>query len=971
MTRRRAALLAVVVAVLALWLGPRAIDWEGQRGRISALATGELGRPVVISGPLRLTLLPQPMIEASDVVVGGAPDDIGVAARALRVTLALPALMLGRLDPREVVLVGAEIRLPWPPGNAPALRPPPWLTTFDARIEQSRILVGEVALEDVAARVTSGGPMDAVRAIGAFAWRGQAMRFDAAIGRPGYDGIATFELGVEAEGARALARGVLLEDGGFDGRIEASGADLSLILPAPALAFRASGKLAVSAELLAADDMAIDLAGVPARGALALRLVPGPRLDIALNSARLDLDAWAAALRAAPPPVLPTALDLAAEVANFRGVTLRRLRGGVFREGERITLSDVAAILPGEMEVEIAGASAGQRLELALRFAGPDLRATLVTLGLPVPGTRPDRPRATEGRARLVIEDAQVAVPELTALVDGARLNGGGVWRYGARPNFGIGISVDQLDLDALFPDWTDWAAAGQRMAPVDGNLRVAAEAAMFRGHRLERVTVDAGLDAGRVAVRRLSGRMAGADLSVSGSVALFAAPRPADNAAAPRPADNAAARPADSAAAPRFSDLAIEARSAAAGGLLALLPSAWHPGTEFAEQPLALRITGAGPFDALALRVEGDLAELRLESQVTLDLMQMRGQGALTLRHPGAPRLLAALWPGQALGWIGEGSFSLIASLLAGPAGLSSENFELVAGQIRTRGALTLGVEGTRPSLAGRITAERLLLPEPPWRGREPLNLGLLDRFDAEIALTAQRLEVPDLPLIEDLRAGLRLAGGALRIGGIEARLSGGALSGEVTLAAGAAAAPRLQLALRATDAALTAPLLGLPVDVTSGRITEATLALDATGHSPDALAASLAGRLRIGIRDGALRGIDFAGLQAAYDLAEPEAALRQALLAGSTGFDRLDVTAGIAGGVAQLEQAALSSGNAGLAAATGQVDLARGMLDIAIIARPGPAEAPEVALRLHGLAAEPRRTLELADWLRWRASR
>ncbi len=954
MNGRRTAMLAVPLAILALWLGPRAIDWEGQRGRIATLATGELGRPVAISGPLRLTLLPRPMIEASDVLVGGAPGDIGVAARALRVTLALPALLVGRLEPREVVLVGAEIRLPWPPGNAPALRPPPWLTTFDARIEQSRILVGEVALENVAARLTSGGVMDAVRATGDFAWRGQAMRFEAAIGRPGYDGIATFELAVEAEGARAQARGVLVEDGGFDGRIEASGADLSLILPAPPLAFRASGKLTVSAELLAADDLAIDLAGIPARGALALRLLSGPRLDIALSSARLDLDAWAAATRAAPPPVLPTALDLAAESASFRGIALRRLRGGIFREGERVTLSDVAATLPGEMEIEIAGASAGQRLELALRFAGPDLRATLAALGLAVPGPQPDRPRATEGRARLVVEEAQLAVPELTALVDGARVNGGGVWRYGPRPNFGIGISVDQIDLDALLPDWADWMAAGQRLAAVDGNLRVAAESVAFRGHRLERVAVDAGLDAGRVGVRRLSGRMAGADLSASGSVALAAGPRPAEIAAAPR-----------------FADLAIEARSAAAGGLLAMLPPAWQPGPDFVEQPLALRITGAGPSDALALRVEGDLAELRLESQLTLDLPQARGQGALTLRHPGAPRLLAALWPGQALGWIGEGSFSLIATLLAGPAGVSSENFELVAGQIRSRGALTLGVEGPRPTLAGRITAERLLLPEPPWRGREPLALGLLDRLDADIALVAQRLEVPDLPVIEDLRAGLRLTGGELRIGGIEARLSGGAVSGEVTLGAGAAAAPRLQLALRATDAAITATLLGLPVDVSSGRITEAVLALDATGHSPDALAASLAGRLRIGIRDGALRGIDLAGLQAAFDLAEPEAALRQALLGGSTGFDRLDVTAGIAGGVAQLEQAALSSGNAGLATATGQVDLARGMLDIAIIARPGLAEAPEVALRLHGVAAEPRRTLELADWLRWRASR
>ncbi|MBR0655700.1 AsmA family protein [Plastoroseomonas arctica] len=945
MTRRRAAFLVGILAILALWLAPRAINWEGQRERIAALATRELGRPVAISGPLRLTLLPQPMIEASDVVVGGAPDDIGVAARALRVTLALPALLIGRLDPREVVLVGAEIRLPWPPGNAPALRPPPWLTTFDARIEESRVLMGEVALEDVAARVTSGGSLDAVRATGAFAWRGQAMNFAAAIGRPGYDGIATFELSVAADGARAQVRGVLVEDGGFDGRIEASGPDLSLVLPAPPIAFRAAGKLQVSAELLAADDIAIDLAGVPARGALALRLVPSPRLDIALSSARLDLDAWAAALRAAPPPVLPTALDLAAEVASFRGVPLRRLRGGVFREGERVTLSDVAAILPGEMAVDIAGASAGQRLELSLRFAGPDLRTALTALGLPLPGTRPDRQRAVEGRARLVLEEAQFAMPEMNALVDGARLTGGGVWRYGARPSVGIGIAVDRLDLDTLLPDAADWQVAGQRLGGIDGNLRIAAEVVALRGQALERVTLDAGFEAGRIAVRRLSARAAGADLAVSGSVALGAVPR--------------------------FADLSIEATASTAGGLLALLPATWQPGAAFAEQPLALRFNGAGPADALALRIEGDLAELRVEAQVTLDLAQARGQGALTLRHPGAPRLLASLWPGQELGWIGEGSLSVIAGFLVGPAGASSENFELVAGQIRTRGTLTLGLDGPRPVLAGRIAAERLMLPEPPWRGREPLSLDLLGRFDAEIALTAQRLEVPDLPVMEDLRVGLRLAGGEFRASGIEARMAGGALAGEWSLTLAPAEAPRLRASLRLTDAALTGALLGLPIDVTSGTISEAALALEAIGHSPDALAAGLAGRVRIGIRDGALRGIDLAALQAAFDLPEPEAALRQSLLSGNTGFDRLDVVAELAGGIAHIEQAAIAAGNAGLATAAGQVDVARGTLDVAITARPGAAEAPEVALRVQGLVADPRRTLELSDWLRWRAAR
>ncbi|MDB5383693.1 MAG: hypothetical protein JWO26_3325, partial [Rhodospirillales bacterium] len=303
--------------------------------------------------------------------------------------------------------------------------------------------------------------------------------------------------------------------------------------------------------------------------------------------------------------------------------------------------------------------------------------------------------------------------------------------------------------------------------------------------------------------------------------------------------------------------------------------------------------------------------------------------------------------------------------------AGASSENFELVAGQIRTRGTLTLGLDGPRPALTGRIAAERLMLPEPPWRGREPIDLALLNRFDAEIALTAQRLEVPDLPMIEDLRAALRLAGGEIALSGIEARVSGGALSGEVSLAASPAEAPRLRAAFRLADAALTAPIFGLPIDITAGTISEATLAVEAIGHSPDALAASLAGRLRIAIRDGALRGIDLAALQAASEIAEPEPALREALLSGNTGFERLDVTAELAAGVAQLEQAALSAGNAGLAGGTGQIDIGRGTLDVAITARPGAVEAPEVALRLHGLVADPRRTVELADWLRWRASR
>jgi hypothetical protein len=933
----------LVLLGAGLWFGPMAIDWETQRGRLAALAARELGRPVVLDGPVRLTLLPRPMVEAGGVVVGGEPGGIGVTARALRLTLNLPALFLARLEPREVVLVGAEIRLPWPPGNAPALRPPPWLTGFDARIEDSRILVGDTVLNDVAARLTAGGPLEAVRADGRFAWRGQPIDFQAVIGRPGFDGIATLDLSLAAGGAIGRARGLLVEDGGFEGRIEASGSDLAALLPTPAMGFRANGRLTVTAELLAADDLTIDLGGVPARGALTLRLVPAPRLDVALSAARLDLDAWTAALRAAGRPLVPTAIDLSAEAAGFRGVSLRRLRGGVFRDGDRVTLSDVSAVLPGEMELELAGASAGNRLELSLRFAGPDLRATLASLGLPVDGVRPERLRAAEGRARLVLEETQLAVPEMGATLDGARLTGGGVWRYGTRPSFGIGIAIDSLDLDGLVPQWPDWSAAVPRLGGADVNLRFTADALTLRGQRVERAALDAALEGGRIAVRRLSGRVAGADLAGSGTATL--------------------------AAAPRYSDLSLEVVASSARGLFDLAPPGWQPDASFADQPLALRIAGGGPADALALRIEGELAELRIESQATLDTGTRRAQGALTLRHPGAPRLLAATLHGRDMSWVGEGSFSLIANLLAGPAGATAENLELVAGLLRTRGSLTLALGGERPRIAGRLAAERLPMPDPPWRSTEPLGLAALGGFDAEIALTAQRIEVPDLPPIEEAKAALRLTAGALDIGGIEAQVAGGALTGEIAVAAPAGAAPRARLALRLAGATVTGPLLGLPIDVTGG-VAEAELTLEAEGHSPAALAAGLAGRLRLGIRDGVLAGLDLGALQAAASAPEPEAGLRRALEGGVTGFERLDLAAAIEGGVARIAQGALA-GPAGPAAASGQVDLARGTLDVAIAARPGAPEAPEVALRLQGLLADPQRMVELADWSRWHADR
>lgn len=959
-------LLACLAA--ALWLGPRFLDWEPWRPQIAEIASARLGRPVVLDGPITLALLPQPRVEAASVTIGPAADGMVVDARAMRLRLDLGALVAGRLEPREIAILGGEIRLPWPPGELPSFRAPSWLTALDARLQDCRLLVGGLRLERLNARLVSGGATEALVAEGSFAWGPQQIRFAGQLGRAGFDGAAPLELSLAGSGSTFTARGVLQPGGGFEGRMEAAGTDLAALLPAPPGAFRVTGRLTASGEVVAADDLGLDLGGQPARGAAALRLVPAPRLDIALTAGRLDLDAWVAAARAAGPRAIPVGVDLSAEATAFAGLPLRRLRGAFFLEGERLTLSDVSALLPGETEVELAGATAGPRIELAVRFAGASLRETLAALGLPVERTDPARLRAAEGRFRLALQDGQAAISDLAATVDGARIGGAGALRFGTpRLGIGLGLTFDRLDLRGLLPAAPDWPALPGQLLGFDLNLRLAAEQVLLprrlgEAPPLGRATLDATLEGGRLSLRRLGFRLAELDVALTGTAAFAASPAPGA----------------------RFSDLALEVSGTAGAAAAGLLPPALAARlTALPAEgiPVALRLSGGGTPEALALRAEGDLGELRAEAQGSLDVPQRRGAGSLTLRHPGAPRLLGPLLgdPGLAE-WLGQGSLAVVATLAGGRQGVAAEHLDLVAGGLRARGQLALDLANpARPRLTGRLAADALPLPDPSERGAaEPLGLDRLALLDAELALEAARVQVPDLPVLEAAAATLRLKDGALRVEGLRGRLGGGRLEGMLSVepAEAAGAPPRLALEARLADATIGAPLLGLPVpDLGAGRLgLEARL--QAVGHSLAGLRATLAGELTLAVADGQLVGYDLPAVQAAAalpDLAAAEAALRRALTApgGATAFARLDLAGRFAEGRMTVLSAGLGTdGGGGAATAEGEVDLARGggVLDLTIATAP-VADAPAVRLRLNGPAAAPRRLPELAPFLRWKA--
>ena len=923
---------------------PRHLDWDGHRALLASLAADELGRPVALQGAVRVTLLPQPMVEADDVIVGGGgPDDLRLAARALRLRLDLGALLRLRLSPREIALVGAEIRLPWPPATTPALRPPPWLTTFEARIEDSRVLVGDAVLEGVSAQFSAGGLMEAVRTEGRFAWRGAPVTFRAVVGRPGFDGVATLDLTLATGGASATARGVLVEEGGFEGRIEANAPDISAYAGVPAGPVRVAGLLAIGSELIAARELVLDFAGVPGRGAAALRLSGGPRLELAIQASRLDLDAWLAAFRTEPTTPIPVALDIAAESASFRGLALRRLRGALFREGDRFTFSDVTLLLPGETELEFEGATAGPRLELAARATGPSLRETLLALNLPVEAMDPARLRRFEARARIAIADGEIGVTDLAATIDDTRVTGAGVLRPGARPMLGMGLEIDRLDLDGLVPD--GFGPASLASLGFDANLRLAASAVTWRGTTLERTALDAAIEGGRLLVRRLGLRAAGADIALSGTLATGAAAR--------------------------LSDAALEVAAADASRLFALLPASWRPAAGLSALPLVLRVTAGGGLDALGYRAEGELGDLRIEAAGNLDLPQSRIGGAITLRHPGAQRLIVQALGQEPLLWLGAGSFSLIATLALSPEGLTAESFALVAGEARAAGRAALALGGDRPRLTGRVQLDTLPLPGLFEDTAAPLGLERLADLDAELTLEIGRLVSEGMPLLTELRGGLVLGDGTLRVAVTEGQLSGGRIEGEARIE-GRAGPPRAEAVLRLADLTIPGPVFGLPIDIAAG-VLDGTVELRAAGHSLTALLGTLEGRMRYAMRNGVLQGMDLGAVPAAAELEDgraAEAALQAALADGATGFDRLEVNAAVAAGRAVLDGTNLTTQAGAIASATGAVDLARATYDLEL--RIGmPYDAPDVALRLAGPLAAPRRLPDLAPWLRWRAER
>ncbi len=948
---------AVALLLLAAWSVPPMLDWGRLRTAIASIAAARLGRPVAIGGEISLRLLPQAVLTANNVTLADQGDGVSVQVAALRLQVATLPLLAGRVVVRDLVLSAPLLRMPWslPRGLRQSGRPQV-PHPFAARIENGSLRIGGAEVTGITASLhggpASGGaeaqaaddaPVSAFGAEGFAAAGGRSWRFTAALGAPDADGVSAVDIAVRGQGAVAGTGGAVqgtLADGVMQGRLRAGGPDLSLLMPASAASWKTEAPFVADATRIEANAISLSLGGAPADGALVLHIEQPVRLEGHLHAASLDLNGWAAllgrGLRAGPytGAAIPTRIGLSADSARLLDGRLSSVQATLVLDGQRTGFDHAEAGLPGGArlssdKVDLVRAAGGQLAASGLtNLSAPDLRTTLAWLHGLAPALAEAVPdgllRRAELTGLLTLQAGRGAVAGLGGRVDGEAVSGDAALRLDGSPGLAATLQLAELPLDA----WLGGSVQLRSLADfaghftrADTSLRIRAAHAALLGQTLDDLDLIATTGAGGLAVQRAQAGLYGAKLGLAGSVA----------------ADG------------RLAGIRLTASAAALEALVPHLPAwarfaagVWHGGGD-------LQVAAEGPADAVSLQVRADADDLVLEADSLRDTQAGTGTTTLTLRHPGAPRLLADFGLPQMLGlpaglaptaqWLDTGALTLRAHFQDAPSHLTVHDFDLDAAALRLSGTVSGDWSGQVPALAGSLVFEQLALPDalPDLKA-----LTGLAAWTTRLHVSAAKVTSGLRPIAGHAVLDLATGGSKVVVRSVSAEVAGGKLTGQ---ADADLAAPRFAGSLQLADADLGGRLTGWPIDLVAGTV-DLGLALELAGSS----LAKLSGTAHAQLQNASMAGFDLAQLGAASPRTKAgRVALKMALSQGTSPGLAGTLDAAVSGGVLTLPGARLVSRD-GVAEIGLSADLARGIIDARLRLTPAVPESAGYGVRMSG---------------------
>ncbi len=242
--------------------------------------------------------------------------------------------------------------------------------------------------------------------------------------------------------------------------------------------FAAKTEITVSEQGIGLNTMELSLGDVRATGTVTLEHGKTPRLTANLRSTNLNLDTLLAekgqlggksparsagksadasgSTRAEKGFTLPedfeAAVQLAADVVQYRGGVIRRAAMRARLKDGRVSIEETGAILPGNTWVEAKGAvAAAQGLpQIDLRVSGQsdNLREALGWLDVDVTAIPADRLRQFKFSSTVTGTSRDLTAKDIDIALDSSRITGGLVLALRERPAFGLRIAVDRFNLD-------------------------------------------------------------------------------------------------------------------------------------------------------------------------------------------------------------------------------------------------------------------------------------------------------------------------------------------------------------------------------------------------------------------------------------------------------------------------------------------------------------------------------------------